>query len=375
MQRDSWRRLKALIIKEFHQITRDISTLLICVVLPLILLIIYGFGVSLDLNLVKIGLVLEDTAPDAISFSKSLTDSPYFEVHITRNRKEAEEGIVSGEIRGFVVVPSYFSSFRQRPDQVAPIQVIADGSDPNTANFVQIYMRQAWQNWLEQEQISSNLQGLAEVNLQPRYWFNEMLESRNFLIPGSLAVILTLVGTLLTALVIVREWERGTMESLITTPVTVIEIFFGKFIPYFMLGQISFVGSALFSIIAYDIPARASIFAFFISVSVFLIPALGLGLLLSTVTRSQIVATQWALVVGFMPTLMLSGYIFEIRSMPLWIQYITYIIPGRYFVSSLQTLFLVGDIVHLLFINLIPMLIIGSLLCISAMLATKKRLE
>lgn len=375
MAHDSLRRLKALIIKEFYQVTHDPSTIIICQVLPFILLIIYGFGVSLDLDHVKIGLVIEDTSPDAMSFAKSITDSRYFDVTMARDRRELERKIIAGDIRGFVVVPSYFSSFRLRPDQTAPIQVITDGSEPNTANFVQIYVRSAWENWLRQEQISSDLQGLPLVSLQPRYWFNEQLESRNFLIPGSLAIILTLVGTLLTSLVVSREWERGTMEALIATPVTPRELFFGKFITYFLLGMTAFVTSAVFSIIVYDIPVRGSLISFLLAAGAFLFPALGLGLFVSTVARSQIIACQFAIVLGFMPSFMLSGFVFEIKSMPFWIQCVTYIVPARYLVSCLQTLFLVGDIIPLLVINLSFMLLFGLVLCFATMQNTRKRLD
>lgn len=230
--RDRFRRVKALIIKEFYQIIRDPSSILISVVLPLILMFIYGFGVSLDLNHLRIGLVLEDTAPDAQSFAKSLTDSRFFEVKVGRDRREFYDDIIKGTLRGMVVVPSYFSAFRYRPSTVAPIQVIGDGSEPNTANFVLNYVQASFQNWLQQESISNNLQGLPLVNIQPRYWYNEQLESRNFLIPGSLAITMTLIGTLLTALVVSREWERGTMESLMSTPVGIYELLIGKLIPY-----------------------------------------------------------------------------------------------------------------------------------------------
>ena len=157
------RRLKALIIKEFLQMIRDPSSFLIGIGLPLILMFIYGFGVSLDLNHLRIGLVLEDTSPDAQSFAQSFVASPYFDVKIVRDRRELTEDILSGRIRGFVVIPSYFSAFRERPDNVAPIQVIADASETNTANFVQNYVQGAWQLWLQQEVINSNLKKMPQV--------------------------------------------------------------------------------------------------------------------------------------------------------------------------------------------------------------------
>jgi len=375
MDMGSLRRLKALVIKEFFQMIRDPSSILIGIILPLILLFIYGYGVSLDADHIKIGLVLEDTSPDAQSFATSLTNSRFFDVTVGRHRKELDGMFLAGKIRGYVVIPSYFSAFRQRQDNIAPIQVIADGSEPNTANFVQNYVQSAWQNWLSQESISSDLQGLPLVRAQPRYWFNEQLESRNFLIPGSLAIIMTLIGTLLTALVVSREWERGTMEALMSTPVTIVELLVGKLIPYYILGMFSMVMSVVVAILVYDVPLRGSWFSLILVTFVFLLPALGLGLLISTASKSQIVAAQASMVAGFLPAFILSGFIFEIASMPWPIRTITYIIPARYFVSSLQTIFLVGDNWRLILFNLIPMIIVGLIFFTITAKISVKRLD
>lgn len=367
-------RLKALIIKEFYQIIRDPSSILISVVLPMLLLFIYGFGVSLDLDHLRLGIVLEDTSSEARSFAESLSNSRYFDVSWL-TRKEADKQIVSGKIRGFVVIPSYFSAFRYRQNNIAPIQVIADGSETNTASFVQNYVQAAWGNWLQQEKVSENLKGLPLVNVQTRFWYNEELESRNFLIPGSLAIIMTLIGTLLTSLVIAREWERGTMEALISTPVTVGELLLGKFIPYFILAFVSMTICFLFSVYFYEIPFRGSFLALILVTACFLFSALGIGLLISTRTKNQFLASQIAIVVGFLPAFILSGFVFEINSMPEHIRILTYVIPARYFVSSLLTIFLVGDIWSLLLISIIPMAIIGALLMTLTFINTKKRLE
>lgn len=368
------RRCRALVIKEFFQIIRDPSSILISVVLPLVLLFVYGFGVSLDLDHLRIGLVLEDTSPTAQSFATSLTNSPFFEVRLARDRRELQEEMVRGTIRGLVVVPSYFTAFKDRSD-VAPIQVIADGSEPNTANFVQNYVQGAWQNWLNQEQISSNLQGQGLIRLQSRFWYNEQLESRNFLIPGSLAIIMTLIGTLLTALVVSREWERGTMEALLSTPVTTKDLLLGKFIPYYLLGMLSMTICVSIAVGLYHVPLRGSILTLFAATSIFLFAALGLGLLVSTASRSQVVSSQVALVLGFFPAFMLSGFIFEIASMPKIIQVMTYVLPARYFVSCLQTIFLVGDVWSLLLIDMLAMLLIGLLLLRKTVQKTIKRLD
>jgi ABC-2 type transport system permease protein len=369
------RRLIALIRKEFYQIVRDISSILISVFLPLLMLFLYGFGVSLDLNHLRIGLVLEDTSPDARSFAESLTNSRYFEVTVVRDRRELGDAIIRGDIRGFVVVPAYFSQFRKSPGQIAPIQVIADGSETNTANFVQNYVRGAYQTWLQQEVVSSDLKGLPLVTLETRYWYNEQLESRNFLIPGSLAIIMTLIGTLLTALVVAREWERGTMEALMATPVGIVELVASKLISYFILAMISMTLCVSVAVLFYNVPLRGSIFVLAFVTSVFLAYALGIGLLISTVTKNQFVAAQIAIVTGFLPAFILSGFLFEISSMPLPIQLLTYLVPARYFVSCLQTLFLVGNVWPLLFFNVGVMLLLGSIVFFITARKTVKRLD
>jgi ABC-2 type transport system permease protein len=369
------RRLKALMIKESFQIIRDPSSILISVFLPMLLMFLYGFGVSLDLDHLRIGLVLEDTAPDAQSFTKSLTDSPYFDVKIVRDRRELIDDLMSGHIRGFVVVPSYFSQFRGRPDTIAPIQVIADGSEANTANFVQYYVQGAFQNWLVQEAISNNLTGLSLINVQPRFWYNEQLESRFFLLSGSLAIIMTLIGTLLTALVVSREWERGTMEALMSTEVGIVELVVGKVIPYFLLGMVSMTICVAVAVWGYGLPLEGSILLLGLVSAVFLFCALGLGLMISTLCRSQIVASQIAIVTGFLPAYILSGFLFEINSMPTIIQYITYAVPAKYFVQCLQTLFLVGNVWELIFFNMLPMLLIGLIFFSITALKTAKRID
>jgi ABC-2 type transport system permease protein len=371
----SLRRLKALVIKEFLQIIRDPSSILISIVLPLVLLFLYGFGVSLDINHLRIGVVLEDTTPDVQSLTKSFTNSTYFDVKIGRDRREFIHDILEGSIRGIVVIPSYFSNFRRRPSTLAPIQVIADGSEPNTANFVQNYVSSAWQNWLQQESISSGLKGLPLVNMQARFWYNEELESRNFLVPGSLAIIMTLIGTLLTALVVAREWERGTMEAMMATPISIVELLIGKLIPYFVLGMTSMTICVLVAKLLYNVPLRGSWLVLEFVTASFLITALGLGLFISTTTRNQFAAAQAAMVTAFLPAYILSGFIFEIASMPVPIQLFTYIVPARYFVACLQTIFLVGNVWPLLIANVVPMLIIGLTIFLFTAHITVKRLD
>ncbi|MDE3045496.1 MAG: ABC transporter permease [Verrucomicrobiota bacterium] len=369
------RRVVALIRKESIQIIRDPSAILITVLLPILLLFLYGTGVSLDLDHLRIGLVMEDTAPDAQSFAKSLVDSRYFDVKIVRDRREVFEDLEAGRIRGFVVIPSYFSEFRRQPSKTAPIQVIADGSEPNTANFVQNYVQGAFSNWLSQEAISSDLKGLPLITAEPRFWYNETLESRYFLLSGSVAIIMTLIGTLLTALVVSREWERGTMEGLLSTPVGKWEIVGGKTIPYFFLGMISMAICVFVSTVFYGLPFRGSWLTLVFVSSCFLFCAVETGLYISLLSKIQIVACQISVMIGFLPAYILSGFLFEISSMPLWIQILTYFLPARYFVQSLQTLFLVGNVWDLLLKNSATMLLMAVALLFLISRKVAKRLN
>lgn len=383
-------RIKAIMLKEFYQILRDPSSILLSIVMPLVLLFLYGFAVSLDMNHLRIGLVLEDTSPSAQSFAKALTDSRYFDVTISRTRQDFIEGITSGHLRGIVVVPAYFTQFLNKQNvsypnsflkydheqsNIAPIQVITDGSQPNTASFVQNYVRGAWQTWLAQEQISSHNLPSSYINTQMRFWYNEGLESRNFLIPGSIAIVMTLVGTLLTSLVVAREWERGTMEALMSTPISIAELLIGKLVPYFILGMISMLICLAIAVFGFVVPFRGS-FAILIAISaLFLCTALMLGLLISSILRNQFLAAQAAMVAAFLPAFILSGFVFEISSMPFFTRMITYIVPARYFVTVLQTLFLVGNVWKLIIVNSLIILFLGSLLFYVTSQRTVKRLD
>lgn len=369
------RRLKGLIIKEIFQIFRDPSSIMIAFLLPTMLLFLYGFGLSLDIKNMKIGIVMEDTGIEVQSLLKSFTNSRYFNVRTSTNRKVFNKQLTSGEIKGIIVIPQDFSQHLNKDQSTPKIQIITDGSEPNTANFVQNYATGAWLNWLKQRSVAQGKEIQEPVVARPRFWFNPELESRRFLIPGSLGVILSISGVLLTSLVIAREWERGTMEALMSTPVSILEILAGKLIPYFILGMSSAYVLVFVSILLFNLPFRGSLLMLSITCAVFLFSALGLGLFISTIAKNQFVAAQIALFVGLLPAFLLSGFLFEISSMPLLIQIITMFIPARYFVSNMQTLFLTGDVFHLLIPNILYIFIIGLLLFSITAKKTVKRLD
>jgi len=372
---DKIQRVKALIIKEFFQIIKDPSSILIAIVFPLILLFIYGYGISLDMDNLQVGLYMQDNSSTAQSFEKSLTNSQFFHIRKSLDEKELEKMLVAGDINGIIKIPFYFSEYKELPDYLGPIYVIGDGSSPNTAVFVQNYVLGAWQNWLVQQRISKGRPFIPGIQADPRFWYNEKLNSQYVLVPGSIAIIMTLIGTLLTSLVIAREWERGTMEALMTTPMTIQEFLFSKMFTYFFLGMGSMIFSTFLAIFLFNLPFRGSFFALFIVSSAFLIVALGTGLLISTISRSQFIASQISIISAFLPSFMLSGFIFEISSMPVIIRAITYLIPTKYMVSSIRTLFLAGTVYRLLFYNVMIMVIISIILLGATFVRSRKRLD
>jgi len=365
------RRLVAIARKETYQIFRDPSTLLVAFVLPIVLLFLFAYAVSLDTRNVRIGVVLEADSESAQSLAAAFSGSRYFSVTPARDRREVEPLVIAGKLRGYVVIPQDFASRLQRGQTNALVQIVTDGTQPNTATFVANYAKGVVSNWA-----ATQIPGAASsITLQPRFWFNPEMESRRALIPGALSIIMTIIGTLLTALVVAREWERGTMEGIFSTPATVLEILLGKLLPYFCLGLAAISVSALLAVGVFGVPLRGSVLTLLLLASVFLIPALGQGLLISTIARNQFIAAQLALISGFLPAFLLSGFLFEIRSMPRAIQIITYVVPARYFNAGLQTVFLAGDVWPLLLPSMGAMLLIGAVLFVLVVRKTRKSME
>ncbi|WP_455273752.1 ABC transporter permease [Rhizobium herbae] len=366
------RRFAALVRKESYQAMRDPSTMLIAFVLPLILLFLFGYGVSLDVTRTRIGLVMEETTPLTQALAASFQASRYFSVTTHQDRRFFEEDLVNGRIRGILVIPANFTTdyaAGRRPQ----VQVIVDGSEPNTANFVQNYAQGTIANWERQRQTLMAEQPNA-ITVEQRFWFNPELTSRYFLVPGSIAIVMTLVGTLLTSLVVAREWERGTMEAMMATPVTAIELLIGKIFPYFVLGLAAMTLCVLLAVFLFGVPFRGSVLALYALSATFLVPALGQGLLISAATKNQFLASQLALISAFLPAFLLSGFLFEINSMPVVIQWITYIVPARYLIPSLQTVFLAGDIWPMFLDAMAVMLLIGGVFFVLAARSTRKRI-
>ena len=339
-----FRRLSALCRKETVQILRDPSSIVIAFVLPVVMLFIFGYGINLDSSSILIGLGNEDRGEESHRFVEALKGSPYLTIVKTGSRAELGEALKAGRIRGFVVLPSDFTQRLKRAGDTAPLQVVTDGSEPNTAAFVENFVRGAWMTWQQQRAADSGIKPRTGITVEPRFWFNPSAESRNYIVPGSITVIMTVIGALLTSLVIAREWERGTMEALLASPITRFELLLSKLLPYYALGMTSMLFCVMAAVGMLHTPFRGSLFALCLVSTFFLFSALGLGLLLSTITRNQFNAAQGALNAAFLPAVMLSGFVYEIRSMPQLVQVVTYFLPARYFVSAMQTMFQAGDL-------------------------------
>jgi ABC-2 type transport system permease protein len=368
------RRLMAMLRKEAIQIRRDPSTLLIAFVLPLILLFLFGYAVSLDTSRTKIGLVLPDGSADAIGLAQAYQQSRWFDVTVARSITPLKADLIAERIRAIVVIPPDYGRRRAGADP-RPIQIVTDGSLPNQAGFTAAYAEGVRAAWARGEAGVGRRQTTSPITSQTRFWFNPELKSRYFLVPGAIAIVITIIGTLLTALVVSREWERGTMEALMATPVTMLEFVMSKLIPYFLLALVSMGISTLIAVFVFGVPFRGSIFALLALASAFLVPALGQGLFISSAFRNQFVASQVALLSGFLPAFLLSGFIFEISSMPWPIRIIARLVPARYLIPSLQTIFMAGDLWSLILPNIAALLGFGAIFFALTWRLTRKRLD
>ncbi|MGK6356740.1 ABC transporter permease [Sphingomonas sp. DT-207] len=375
MIRFDLRRLAALSRKEGAQILRDPSTFLIAFVLPMILLFLFGYAVSLDSTRTRVAVVLQDSSAPALRLAQAYQRSAYFDVTMARSVAGVRDRMVDGNLRAIIVIPSDFGDGVKR-GKAPPIQIITDGSQPNTANFAAAYGEGVRASWAAAEGLERNPRAAQPpVSVSTRYWYNPELMSRYFLVPGSIANVMTMVGTLLTALVVAREWERGTMEAMMATPISMAEFIASKVIPYFLLAQVSMALCAVIGVWVFGVPFRGSVLTLFAISSAFLMPALGLGLFISAATKNQFVASQIALLSAFLPTFLLSGFIYEIGSMPWPIQALTYLVPARYLIPALQSVFLAGDQWGLILPNIGIMLCFGALFFLLSFRVTRRSLD
>ncbi len=366
--------LRALVKKEFYQLTRDPSTIIIAFVLPLMLLLIYMYGINLDTVTVSIGIKNENPDLETSRLVQSFDESKYVNAYIYETREDMYKDIVRSKLHGGVVIPNDFSTKLSR-GEMADLQLITDGSQVNLANYVLNYSSVIPAQWLSDSKFKYLVKSPSLISTELRYWFNQDINSKHFILPGSIAITMTLIGMLLTALVVAREWERGTMEALLSTRVTKMQIIVGKYIPYFILGMLSMCFSVFMCIVVFQVPFRGHFLILFFVCALFLLTSLGAGLLISTNFKDQFLASQAALAIGYMPALMLSGLMFPISSMPEAMQIITYFIPARYFVAFVESEFLAGSIPMIIFVNSLFLGLLAILLFILIYRKTSVRLD
>jgi len=287
---------------------------------------------------------------------------------------EAEDALQAGQVQGIVHLQGDYGR-RLYESGPAPIQVIMNGVDANQARIVEGYATGVWQVWFTQRAITSGLPLPQPIDLRARRWFNEEVRSENFLVPGLIVLIMTLIGALLTALVMAREWERGTMEALMVTPVRVRELLLGKLVPNFILGMGGMGLAVLMARFLFSVPLRGSLLVLTGTSALFMIVSLGMGLLISTLTRSQFVAAQSAIVGTYLPAFFLSGFLFEISSMPEVIRVVTWVVPARYFVTILQTVFLAGDVWGVILPSSGALVLMAIFFLVLTRIKTRKRLD
>ncbi|MDX1605456.1 MAG: ABC transporter permease [Candidatus Competibacterales bacterium] len=368
-------RLRGLMRKEWLQIRRDPSSIAIAFVMPLILLLLFGYAVSLDARRVPIALVVERPSAATEDFTGAFADSPWIAPRPIADMPTAEQALLEGKVDAVVRLQADFAARMLGNGQPAPFQVIANGVDANTARITLGYIEGIWRQWLEDRALARGLEPALPIRLEPRIWFNPNSRSRDYIVPGLIAVIMTLIGALLAAMVVAREWERGTLEPLLVTPVTLGEVLLGKLVPYFILGMGGLTLSVAMALGLFAVPLRGSLAVLCAVSALFMLVALGMGLLISVLARNQFVAGQVALIVTFLPAFLLSGMIFDINSMGPVVQTLTYLIPARYFVSFLHTVFLAGNVWPVILLNTAALAVIAALLLVSVRLRSRKRLD
>jgi ABC-2 type transport system permease protein len=366
------RRILALTRKETRQILRDPSSIAIGIVFPLMMILLFGYGLSLDVTKVSVAIVDQDNSADSAGLIAAFRLSPYFKLTVPRSMAEATTLVLTRKVDGILRIPSNFS--RRWHGDAAEIQILVDGTDANQARIMQGYAAGPVSLWSATQQGLGTSVVAGPAIVVSRVWFNEANDSHYFIVPGLIVLVMTIIGGFLTAMVVAREWERGTLEALFVTPMRAGEFLISKFVPYFGLGTIGFVLCLLAALFLFHVPLRGSLSLLCLASMVYLVVALGIGLLVSTLVKSQFLASQLAMLLTFLPAMMLSGFIYDLRSMPAAIRAITYVLPARYAVALLQTLFLAGNVGSVIWLNIGVLAVMAAGLLLATRLATHKNI-
>lgn len=366
-------RLRALTVKETHQLLRDPSSLAVGVLLPIILILLFGYGLSLDVKKAPLAVVMEDASPTAARAVMGLGLTPYIASIPVASMREAERLMSERRVDGIVRIPSDFSNRLAQGD--ARIQLIANGVDSTKARIILSYAASALGQGLARLELVPAEARIGEVVLDTRLWFNVANTSTWYLVPGLIVIIMTLVGAFLTALVVAREWERGTFEALFVTPVRTHEILIAKVIPYFAVGLVGLSMCLVAARLLFQVPMEGSYLVLLAGSMVYLLVAVAIGLVISSVTRNQFLASQLALLLSFMPSLLLSGFTFDLRNVPTVVGWIGHVLPATHYMEMLRTLFLAGNIWPSILKHIAVLVVYAVVLFAIAHRVTRKRLD
>ncbi|WP_035881673.1 ABC transporter permease [Cupriavidus metallidurans] len=369
------RRVTALLRKEVRQMLRDKSNLAVGLLLPVMLILLFGYGLSLDVQNAPVAVVLEDSSPAARDVTAGLQGSRYLAPTWVHDMAQAEALMRAGQVDGIVRIPSDFS--RQLASGNARIQLLLNGADSTSAASIEGYVGGAIGSWAQRQMDRAGGRGAngGNVAVVQRMWFNEAGNSTWYLVPGLLVLVLSLIGAFLTSLLIAREWERGTLESLFVTPVRPLELVLAKLVPYLVIGAINVVTCLLAARFLFEVPIRGSLWVILVASMLYLVVSLLLGLLISGVARSQFKASQMALLTSFMPAMMLSGFVFDLRNVPVVIQAVGQVLPATHFMSLVKTLFLAGDNWPQILRNCTILLLYAVVLTFGTLRTLRKTLE
>ncbi len=363
----------AFIKKEFLQIIRDPSSLIIAFILPILLLLIYTYGLNMDDVSVRLGIKNDDINPQTSQLVKAFSQNKYITMTTYDNQEAMYDDMVRNKITGALIIPNNFTR-RLESGQNPSLLLITDGAEYNQVGFTQNYVNAIVNDWFRHTKFPKTVSPVR-ISLQPRIWYNQEMNGVWSIVPASLAVTMTLIGILLTALVIAREWERGTMETLLSTNIKPIHIVIGKYVPYFIIGLLSLTFNFMVMVFILGIPFRGNLLILYGISSLFLYACLGIGLIISSVLKNQFLASMASLLVGFLPAFMLSGLVFPIKSMPLFFQYITLILPPRYYVEFVRSEFLSGTTVSVVLHSGLYLFVLGFLFSILVYRKTARRID
>ena len=365
------RRLIAIARKEFIHVFRDWRSLALSVAIPVVLILLFGYALNMDLNNVPTVIWDQSRSPESREFIALMEGSPYFLIESYHdNYRDLSKAFDKNRAMLAFVIPHDFAE-KVNSNQPVTVQVIADGSDANTARLALGYATNLGMTYnLKIGTERASLYGMGEiampVELAPRAWFNEEMRSQNNIIPGIIVVVMVVIAAMLTSITVAKEWELGTMEQLISTPMRGPELVFGKIVPYFVIGITDVAIAVVMGQWIYDVPLRGSTGLLFAMASIFLAGALFFGIMLSINLKKQILANQIALISSYVPSLILSGFIFAIENMPQAVQYLTYIVPARYFLAILRGIYLKGIGLEILWFNALLLTIYAVIMIIAA---------